>query len=140
MPSLRTGEAEDQILLSKGLTKDSARTSATELTASITHLILPRAPSNVFERLIIVIASSASRRGFSAGDISARPSAAGGMGRLVSLGRRSVGGERVSESVVTVDRVVFGESWAIEGFVTSLEGDSLTSVDRRLVPLMGKTG
>ncbi len=36
-------------------------------------------------------------------------------------------------------RVVFVESWAIEGSVASLGGDSLTSVDWRSVAL-GKTG
>ena len=36
-------------------------------------------------------------------------------------------------------RVVFVESWAIEGFVASLGGGSLT-VDCKLVTLIGKTG
>jgi len=59
---------------------------------------------------------------------------------LISLGRRSIGSEGVSEPVVTVDREVFVESCAIEGFVASLGGDSSTPVERRLVALMGKTG
>jgi len=163
------------------------RTSATGLTVSITHLILSRAPSHVFERLIVAIASTAPWRALSAGDtpgcpsaagnieglgrrsvggervsepvatvnrvvfvdvvtassagdIPAHPSAAVGIGVLVSLGGRSVGGEGVSVSVATVDRVVFMESWAIEDFVASLGGDSLTWVDWRSVVLMGKTG
>ncbi len=87
----------------------------------------------------VVTASSVSCRASSAGDIPARRSAAGGMEVLISLGR-SVGGESVSEPVAMVDRVVFVGSWAIEGFIASLGGDSLTSVDWRLVTLMGKTG
>ena len=42
--------------------------------------------------------------------------------------------------MATVDRVVFVESWAIEGLVASPRGDGLISVDWRLVALMGKTG
>src|SRR6266702_4600710 len=141
MPFLHTGEAEDEIRLGQGLARGTLqRTSAAGLTVSITHLLLSRAPSRVFERLIVVIASSASWSAFSAGDIPARRSAAGGIGVLISLGRRSVGGESVSEPVATVDRAVFVESWATEGFVASLGGDSLTSVYWRLEELMGKTG
>ena len=176
--------------------RTSQRTSATGLTVSITHLILSRTPSRVFERLIVVIASSASWRAFSAGDIPARASAggirvltslgrrsvggervsepvttvdrgmfvvvvtasstsrralsasdiparrsaAGGIGELISLGRRSAGGESVSDPMATVDRVRFVESGAIEGFVASLGADSLISVDWRLVALIDKTG
>jgi len=58
------------------------------------------------------------------------------MGVLISLGRRSVRGEIVSELVAMVDRVVLAESWAIEGFTASLGGDSSTSVDWGLVELM----
>ncbi len=141
MSSLHKGEAEDEIRLSQGLARRTLqRTSVTGLTVSITHLILSRALSHVIERLIVVIASSASWRAFSAGDIPAHRSAAGGIGVLISLERRSVEGERVSEPVATMDRVVFVESWAIEGFVASLGDDSLTSVDRRSVAWMGKTG
>src|SRR6266702_7091056 len=111
----------------------SQRTSATGLTVSITHLILSRTPSRVFERLIVVIASSASWRAFSAGDVPARPSAAGGTRLPISLGRRSVGGESVSEPVATVDRLALVESWSVGGFVASLGGDSLTLVNRRSV-------
>ena len=88
----------------------------------------------------VVTASSVSWRASSAGDIPVHRSAAGSIGVLISLGRRSVGGESVSEPVATVDRAVFVESWAIEGFVASLGVDSLTSVYWRLEELMGKTG
>ena len=87
----------------------------------------------------VITAPLVSCRASSAGDIPAHPSAAVDIVVLISL-RRSVGGERVSESVATVDRVVFVESWTIEGFVASLGGGSLTSIDWRLVALMGKTG
>ncbi len=87
----------------------------------------------------VVTASSVSCRESSAGDIPARRSAAGGMEVLISLGR-SVRGESVSEPVAMVDRVVFVESWTIEGFTASLGDDSLTSVDWRFVALIGKTG
>ena len=86
------------------------RTPATGLRVSITHLTLSRAPSHVFDRLIVVIASLASRRAFSAGDTPASLSVAGGIG---VLGGRSVGGESVSETEATVDRVVLVESLAI---------------------------
>jgi hypothetical protein len=102
---------------------------------SITHLILERATSHVSERLIVAIASLAIWRAFSADDISARGSAAGGVG---TLGRRSVGGEDVSEPTA-VDRVVFVKSWAIED-VAPLPVDAWTSVDWGLVVSMGKTG
>ena len=42
--------------------------------------------------------------------------------------------------MATVDRLAFVEPWAVGGFVASLGGDSLISVDRRLVALMGKAG
>jgi len=90
--------------------------------------------------VVVVPASSTSRRVLSAGDIPARRSLAGGIGELISLGRRSLGGETVSEPVAMVNRVGFVESGAIEGFVASLGGDSLILVDRRLVALMVKTG
>ena len=87
----------------------------------------------------VVTASSVSCRESSAGDIPTPRFAAGGMEALISLGR-SVGGESISEPVAMVDRVVFVESWAIEGFTASLGDNSLTSVDWRFVALLGKTG
>jgi hypothetical protein len=53
-------------------------------------------------------------------------------------GRRSVEGESVS-GPVTVDRVVFVKSWAIE-VVASLRVDASAAVDWGLVASMGKTG
>jgi hypothetical protein len=107
MPSVHTDEAEE-IRLSQGLEKGTLRrTPATGLRVSITHLILSRAPSHVFERLIVAIISLASWRAFSAGGRPARRSVAGGIRVLISLGRRSVEGERVSEPVATADRLVF---------------------------------
>ncbi len=75
---------------------DIARTSATWLTVSITHLILLTAPIHVFARSIGFLASSARRiaiRAFSVGDISAWLS---GIGVPVSTGRGSGKGKRDS--------------------------------------------
>jgi hypothetical protein len=107
------------------------------LTASITHLILERASSHVFDRVLIVfIASWAPWRAFSTGGTPACGlAAAGGIG---VPGRGTVGGESVSESVVTVDRAVFVESCAVAE-VLSLAGDVITAVDCRLAST-GKTG
>jgi hypothetical protein len=107
------------------------------LTASITHLTLERASSHVFDRVLIVfIASWAPWRAFSTGGTPARGLAAtGGIG---VPGRGTVGGERVSESVVTGDRAVFVESCAVVE-VVSPAGDALTAVDCRLASMV-KTG
>ena len=137
MPSVHTGEAEEEIRLSRGLEKWTSRpTSATGLRVSITHLTLSRAPSHVFERLIVAIASSASLRALSAGDTPASLSVAGGIG---VLGRRSVGGESVSEPVATVDRVVLVESLTIYD-VASTRNDLLTSVDWKLATWVDNMG
>ena len=105
MPSLRTGSPGDEISFSHGLEKWSLRrTSVTGLRVSITHLILSRAPSHVFERLIAVIASLASWRTISTRDNPARCSVSRSTG---VLGRRSVRGEKFSEAVAMVNRVVF---------------------------------
>ena len=53
---------------------------------------------------------------------------------LISLGRRSVEGESVSEPVATADRVRLVESWAVED-IASLRDDS---VNWGLEALMGK--
>jgi hypothetical protein len=107
------------------------------LTASITHLILERASSHVFERLLIVfIASWAPRRATSTGGTPARGLAAAG--DIGVPGRGTIGGESVSESVVTVDRAVFVEFCAVVEVVSSAD-DALTAVNCRLSST-GKTG
>ncbi len=112
MPSLRTGEAKTEIRFQSRIgKKDIARTSATGPTVSTIHLILSRAPSHVFESLIVVMVLEALRRAFLACDIPALPSSAGGIEVVI--------GESVSKPVIMVDRVDFMESWAIEGPIAS---------------------
>ena len=137
MPSSHMGSADDEYQTSQGsVEREFQRTSATGLTVSITHLTLERAPSHVSGRSpIVVIASLAPSRASSTGSTSARRSAAGG---IAGLGTSSAGGESVSDSVATVDRVTFVESCVMED-VASLGVDALTSVDWRLVVLTGKT-
>ena len=84
----------------------------------------------------VVTALPVLRSAFSTGDSPARRSVAGS---IRVLGRRSVGGESDSEPVVTVDRAGLVESWAIKD-VAPPSGDSLASVVRKLVELMGKIG
>jgi hypothetical protein len=82
------------------------------------------------------MASWATWRASSTGGTPSRGlAAASGIG---VLGRGSVGGESVSESVVTVDRAVLVESCAVAE-VLSLAGDVITAVDCRLAST-GKTG
>jgi hypothetical protein len=115
------------------------RTSATGPRVSITHLIRSRALSHVSQRLIVVIASLASRRAFSASGIPAGRLVTAGGGLPISMGRRSAGSGRASDPVATADRVVFTEPGAIED-TYSPGDDSLTSVDWRLVASMAKIG
>jgi hypothetical protein len=100
-------------------------------------VILSRASSHVFDRVLIVfVASWAPWRATSADGTPARGLAtAGGIG---VPGRGTIEGESISESVVTVNRVVFVESCAVAE-VVSLAGDVITAVDCRLAST-GKTG
>src|SRR6266404_1893189 len=111
--------------------KGFIRTSETGFKVSITHLILPRAPSHVVERLMVFMASSAPRSATLVDEIAARSSPAGSIG--------VAGGESASELAGTPDRVVL-DSWTMGGSVTSTDPGLSTSADLNPTALMDKAG
>ena len=105
-------------------------TSETGFKVSITHLILPRAPSHAVEGSIVFMASSAPRSAPSVDEIAARSSPAGSIG--------VAGVESASELAGTPDLVL--DPWTTGGFVTSPDPELSTSVDLKSAALIDKVG
>ncbi len=99
-------------------------TSETGFKVSITHLILPRAPSHALERSIVLVASSTSR-------------SAPLVDEIAAIG--VAGGESVSELAGMPGRVVL-DSWTTGDFVNPPDLELSTSVDLKPAALMDKTG
>ena len=120
--------------LVKGGQKGNIQTSATVLRLSITHLILSTACPHLL-RFIIFAASSASWRAFLGDDISTWPLSVGGAGTTLSMGRKSIEGERGLEAEAAVASENSAVCWATEGAVAASVGRLSTLVVVKVVEL-----